>query len=91
MRSVSVNDDSSKKLINSSHSSLQLLPPKATDSDRLLTLFSYLSTGMLPSHMQHPFVDRYRDSHNASPRSLTDEETLNPPSSGNSGHYNLPI
>ena len=41
MRSVSVNDDSSKKLINSSHSSLQLLPPKATDSDRLLTLFSY--------------------------------------------------
>lgn len=41
MRSVSVNDDSSKKLINSSHSSLQLLPPKATDSDRLLTLFFY--------------------------------------------------
>jgi len=39
-------------------------------------------SGMLPSHMQHPFVDRYRDSHNASPRSLTDEETLNPPSSG---------
>ena len=37
---------------------------------------------MLPSHMQHPFVDRYRDSHNASPRSLTDEDTMNPPSSG---------
>ena len=34
MRSVSANDDSSKKLINSSHSSLQLLPPKATDSIR---------------------------------------------------------
>jgi len=41
-------------------------------------------SGMLPSHMQHPFVDRYRDSHNASPRSLTDEETMNPPTSGNS-------
>ena len=38
---------------------------------------------MLPSHMQHPFVDRYRDSHNASPRSLVDEDTMNPPSSGN--------
>ena len=37
---------------------------------------------MLPSHMQHPFVDRYRDSHNASPRSLVDEDTMNPPSSG---------
>ena len=37
---------------------------------------------MLPSHMQHPFVDRYRDSHNASPRSLTDEDTMNPPTSG---------
>merc|ERR1719510_2804571 len=41
-------------------------------------------SGMLPSHMQHPFVDRYRDSHNASPRSLTDEDTMNPPTSGNS-------
>ena len=40
------------------------------------------SSGMLPSHMQHPFVDRYRDSHNASPRSLVDEDTMNPPSSG---------
>jgi len=39
-------------------------------------------SGMLPSHMQHPFVDRYRDSHNASPRSMTDEDTLNPPTSG---------
>merc|ERR1719192_2870782 len=39
-------------------------------------------SGMLPSHMQHPFVDRYRDSHNASPRSLVDEDTMNPPSSG---------
>merc|ERR1719192_1792309 len=38
-------------------------------------------SGMLPSHMQHPFVDRYRDSHNASPRSLTDEDTMNPPTS----------
>ena len=37
---------------------------------------------MLPGHMQHPFVDRYRDSHNASPRSLVDEDTMNPPSSG---------
>ena len=34
---------------------------------------------MLPSHMQHPFVDRYRDSHNASPSSLVDEDTMNPP------------
>jgi len=39
-------------------------------------------SGMLPSHMQHPFVDRYRDSHNASPRSLVDEDAMNPPSSG---------
>ena len=45
---------------------------------------------MLPSHMQHPFVDRYRDSHNASPRSLVDEDTMNPPSSGTvHSFYNL--
>ena len=37
---------------------------------------------MLPTHMNHPFVDRYRDAHNASPRSLVDEDTMNPPSSG---------
>ena len=43
---------------------------------------SFPPSGMLPSHMQHPFVDRYRDSHNASPRSLVDEDTMNPPSSG---------
>ena len=43
---------------------------------------SFFPSGMLPSHMQHPFVDRYRDSHNASPRSLVDEDTMNPPSSG---------
>ena len=42
---------------------------------------------MLPSHMQHPFVDRYRDSHNASPRSMTDEDTLNPPTSGKYQEY----
>ena len=44
---------------------------------------------MLPSHMQHPFVDRYRDSHNASPRSLVDEETMNPPTSGNETGQNF--
>ena len=48
-------------------------------------IISFWIAGMLPSHMQHPFVDRYRDSHNASPRSLTDEDTMNPPTSGNSG------
>jgi len=38
-------------------------------------------SGMLPGHMQPPFMDRYRDSHNASPRSLVDEDTMNPPTS----------
>merc|ERR1719510_1151793 len=38
-------------------------------------------SGMLPSHMQHPFVDRYRESHNSSPRSGTDEDGMQTPTS----------
>ena len=32
--------------------------------------------------MQHPFVDRYRDTHNSSPRSMVEEDVMNPPTSG---------
>ena len=49
--------------------------------------FNFVVLGMLPGHMQHPFVDRYRDSHNASPRSLVDEDSMNPPSSGSSTYF----
>merc|ERR1739848_816820 len=38
--------------------------------------------GMLPGQMPHPFVaDRYRESHNSSPRSGTDEDGMQTPTS----------
>ena len=74
MLTVLANDDLSKNLISSSLHSWGI---KVFNTDQ-----TFFLSGMLPSHMQHPFVDRYRDSHNASPRSLTDEDTMNPPTSG---------
>ena len=49
--------------------------------DTVLVLFVVVP-GMIPSHMQHPFVDRYRDTHNSSPRSMVEEDVMNPPTSG---------
>ena len=44
---------------------------------------AYGMNGMLPGQMPHPFVaDRYRESHNSSPRSGTDEDGMQTPTSG---------
>ncbi len=57
---------------------------------------AYGMNGMLPGQMPpgvvppHPsFIDRYRDSHNSSPRSGTDEDGMLTPTSGTSGHHSL--
>merc|ERR550539_2029454 len=43
---------------------------------------AYGMNGMLPGQMPHPFVaDRYRESHNSSPRSGTDEDGMQTPTS----------
>jgi hypothetical protein len=44
---------------------------------------AYGMNGMLPGQMPNPFVtDRYRESHNSSPRSGTDEDGMQTPTSG---------
>jgi len=53
---------------------------------------AYGMNGMLPGQMPHPFVaDRYRESHNSSPRSGTDEDGMQTPTSGTTSilfHFN---
>eukprot|EP00095_Tigriopus_kingsejongensis_P000976 maker-scaffold39_size501901-snap-gene-1.13 protein:Tk00976 transcript:maker-scaffold39_size501901-snap-gene-1.13-mRNA-1 annotation:"hypothetical protein D910_07561" len=42
---------------------------------------AYGMNGVLPGQMHHPFVERYRESHNSSPRSATDEDGMQTPTS----------
>jgi hypothetical protein len=67
--------------------------PSLQQHHQAAAVAAYGMNGMLPGQIPpsgivpHPsFIDRYRDSHNSSPRSMTDEDGMLSPTSGISGH-----